>query len=232
MLKLLISAQQWAKMDQWSNYILPGIFIVGGLIVLFVGIIPFVYSKNKVTKWMFIISAILAIGFGSFAYIKNQELKDYYTESKYITPQSRSYEAQMFYKKPYDTSDIEAWKYEDDWEGLSKLTSIYQRSSVKEKVTYLGRNDSYVYIKINNQIIRFYESDCRKINGDISYLSGYKFTMRDKAFKKLGFIELPYYFEKEVLISKVKWNKQASDKVIKNYDTPGLAGNWITDARK
>lgn len=232
MLKLLISAQQWDKMDQWSDYTLPGIFIVGGLIVLFIGIIPFVYSKNKVTKWMFIVSAILAVGFGSFAYIKNQGLKDYYAENKYITPQSRSYEAQMFYKKPYDVSDVEAWKYEDDWEGLSKLTSIYKRKPVKERVTYLGRNDSYVYVKINNQIIRFYESDCKKINGNLSYLTGYRFVMRDKEFKKLGFLKLPYYFEKEVLISKKEWDKQATIEVVKNYDTPGLAGNWITDARR
>lgn len=232
MLKLLISAQQWAKMDQWSNYLLPAVFIIGGLVVLFVGIIPFVYSKNKITKYLFAVSIILVGGFGSFAYFKNQGLKNYYTENKYITPQSRSYDAQMFYKKPYETVELQAWQYEDDWEGLSKLRSIYQRNSVKEKVAYLGHNDSYVYIKINNQIIRFYESDCRKIDGRDSYLAGYKFTMRDKAFKKLGFIELPYYFEKEVLISKEKWDKQAPDKVVKNYDTPGLAGNWITDARK
>lgn len=231
MLSLLISAQQWAKMDNWSNYVLPGIFIVGGLVVLFVGIIPFVYHKNKVTKILFTVLITLTAVFGIFAYFKNQGMSEYNYQNKYITAQTRSYQAQMFTKKPYETNEIQAWKYEDDWEGLSKLTSIYRRSNVKQKITYLGRNNGYVYVQINKQIIRFYESDCKKINGKQSYLAGYKFTMRDKAFKKLGFNELPYYFEREVLISKTSWNKQASKQVVENYTTPGLAGNWLTDAR-
>lgn len=231
MLNLLINAQQWAQMDRWSNYILPGIFIVGGLIFLFVGIIPFVYHRNKVTKLLFAITFTVSAGFGIFAYLKNQTLSDYNYQNKFITAQSRSYEAQMFFNKPYDTSELQAWKYEDDWQGLSKLTSIYRRSPVKEKITYLGHKDGYIYVEIQKQIIRFYESDCEKITGKSSYITGYKFTMRDKEFEKLGFLKLPYYFQKNILISKAGWDKPASDNVVKNYTTPGLAGNWITDAR-
>ncbi|MBP2057573.1 hypothetical protein J2Z60_000744 [Lactobacillus colini] len=232
MIKLLITADQWAGFDQWSNFTLPGVFIVGGLIVLFVGIIPFAYKKNKITKSLFLISIILIICFASFAYIKNKGMKDYYAENKYITPQSRTYQLQMFSKRYYETSEVQAWEYEDDWQSLSKLESIYRRIPVKQQVTYLGRKNSYVYIKINKQIIRFYESDCQTTATNKSYITGYKFLMRDKSFRQIGFIEQPYYFEKLILIPKAKWNKQADDTVVRSYTTPGLAGNWLTEARK
>lgn len=232
MLLLLITPSQWADFEQWCNYTLPAIFLILGSIFLFVGLIPFLCIRNKITWSLFGSLTTIVLIVGIFSYFKTQQAQPYFKETHYVTALTRSYSAQLFAKQPYDPGEIEQLKYVSDYETPSKLKSVYQRSAVKQTINYLGRDDYYVYVELAGKVMKFDVADCRKVSGQTAYFSGYHFKMRNKEFKKLGFFELPHYFRVKVCIPKSQWNKKVPAHYLQTYDRPGLVANWIPDSAK
>ena len=83
-------------------------------------------------------------------------------ENHYLTPMVREYDAQIFSNKYYDPEEIEAFKYVADIQTPSHLPSIYKKMPVKQEVTYLGKNDYYAFIELNNVVMKFSLADCKK----------------------------------------------------------------------
>ncbi|EJN53166.1 Hypothetical protein A131_139374, partial [Lactobacillus gasseri CECT 5714] len=110
MMTLLVSPQQWANWDQWYNYTLPGYILILGTIFLFVGLIPFLCVKNKLTAVLFGVTTTVLCLFLGASYFKNKESTEYMKENHYLTAMVRVYDAQIFAKKYYDPNEIEAFK--------------------------------------------------------------------------------------------------------------------------
>ena len=205
MMTLLVSPQQWANWDQWYNYTLPGYILILGTIFLFVGLIPFLCVKNKLTAVLFGVTTTVLCLFLGASYFKNKESTEYMKENHYLTAMVRVYDAQIFAKKYYDPNEIEAFKYVADIKTPSHLPSIYQKIPVKQEVTYLGNK---------------------------AYFTGYHFKMKNKEFLKLGFIDLKHDLRDKVELPANSYNKQVSENIEENYNHPGLVANWIPDSEK
>jgi len=231
---ILISPQLWQAYDQWFNFQLPAICLILGGLFLFVGLIPLLYVRNKITWSLFYSLLGICIIFGIFCGIKssNKEVKSYFVQNHYITPQTRTYSVQLFFKKEYDPFEIAQYRYVVDLDNPSRLTDIYAKRKVTQKVDFLGRDDYYVYVKLDKAVMKFSTSDCQKISGNTAYFVGYRFDMRNKNFEKAGFINLPYNMRDKILVPANEWNKKVSDKYKQNYDHPGLVANWIPDSVK
>lgn len=229
---LLISPTQWANWDQWFNYSLPSYILILGTIFLFVGLIPFLCVRNKITSILFV-STSLMLGFIlTVAYLKNKEATEYLKENHYLSAMVRKYDAQIFEKKYYDPNEIEAFKYVADISVPSHLPSIYQKIPVKKEVNYLGKNDYDAFVELDNTVMKFSLTDCKKFPGNQAYFVGYHFKMRDKEFEKLGFIDLKYNLRDKVEIPANLYNKKVSESIEENYNHPGLVANWIPDSEK
>lgn len=96
MMTLLVSPQQWANWDQWYNYTLPGYILILGIIFLFVGLIPFLCVKNKLTAVLFGVTTTVLCLFLGASYFKNKESTEYMKENHYLTAMVRVYDAQIF----------------------------------------------------------------------------------------------------------------------------------------
>lgn len=231
---MLITPEQWLAFDQWFNFQLPAICLIFGGIFLFVGIIPLLYTRNKITWTLFTSLSAICVAVGIFCGVKSsgKKVQQYFAQTHYITPQVRSYEMQLFFKKVYDPFEVAQFRYSVDINDISHLSSIYRKKKVSIPVEYLGRDDYYVYVKLDKTVMKFSTSDCQKISGDKAYFSGYKFTMRDKGFEKAGFFELPYNMRDKVLIPRNQWDKKVAQTYTENFDHPGLVANWIPDSNK
>ena len=229
---LLVSPEQWASWDKWFNYTLPGYILILGIIFLFVGLIPFLCVHNKLTYSLFGVTSILLVVFLGIAYFKNKESKEYVKENHYLTAMVRKYDAQIFSNKYHDSEEIEAFKYVADIQTPSHLPSIYKKVPVKQEVTYLGKNDYYAFIKLDNIVMKFSLTDCKKIPGNKAYFTGYRFEIRNKKFLKLGFINLKHNLRDKVELPIDSYDKQVSSNVEENYNHPGLVANWIPDSEK
>ena len=229
---LLVSPVQWANWDKWFNYTLPGYILILGTIFLFIGLIPFLCVRNKVTATLFGITTIVLCLFLGLSYYKNKEAKEYLQENHYITAMVRKYDAQIFVNKYYDPNEVDAFKYVADIKTPSHLQSIYQKIPVKQELTYLGKNDYYAFIELNNVVMKFNLEDCKKIPGDKAYFTGYHFKTRDKQFLKLGFIDLKHNLRDKIELPEAFYNKQVSKNIEENYNHPGLVANWIPDSEK
>lgn len=232
MMTLLVSPQQWANWDQWYNYTLPGYVLILGTIFLFVGLIPFLCVKNKLTAILFGLTTTTLCIFLGLSYFKNKESTEYRKENHYLTAMVRVYDAQIFAKKYYDPNEIETFKYVADINTPSHLPSIYQKIPVKQEVTYLGKNDYYAFVKLDNAVMKFSLADCKKIPGNKAYFTGYHFKIRNKKFLKLGFIDLKHDLRDKIELPADSYNKQVSENIEENYNHPGLVANWIPDSEK
>ena len=74
MMTLLVSPQQWANWDQWYNYTLPGYVLILGTIFLFVGLIPFLCVKNKLTAVLFGLTTTTPVSYTHLDVYKRQVL--------------------------------------------------------------------------------------------------------------------------------------------------------------
>lgn len=231
-MSLLVSPIQWANWDKWFNYTLPAYILILGIIFLFVGLIPFLCVRNKVTTTLFGVTTTVLCIFLGIAYFKNKESAEYVKENHYLTAMVRKYDAQIFANKYYDPDEIEAFKYVADIKTPSHLPSIYRKISVRQKVTYLGKNDYYAFVRLDNVVMKFSLTDCKKIPGKNAYFSGYHFKMRNRKFLKLGFIDLKYNLRDKIELPAESYNKKVSDKIEENYNHPGLVANWIPDSEK
>ena len=231
---MLISPQQWLAYDQWFNFQLPAICLILGGLFLFVGLIPLLYARNKVTWSIFYSLLGLCIVTGIFCGIKSSgtQVKQYFAQTQYITPQTRTYSMQLFFKKENDPYEIAQYRYVTDINNVSHLTNIYQKKAVKQRVEFLGRDDYYIYVKLDKMVMKFSTVDCEKISGNQAYFSGYRFIMRNKDFEKIGFLKLPYNMRDKILVPKDQWNKKVPPYYTENYAHPGLVANWIPDSEK
>lgn len=232
MLDLLVSPAQWAYFDNWYNFISPTIFFAFGACFIFVGLLPISCIKNKITITLFIINVCLGLILAAVVYVHNQSAKEYFKESHYVSAMTRTYSFQLFSKQYYAYDDVDTLRYISDPSTPLAIKSVYKATQVKEPITYLGKDDCYVYIKMHNQKLKFGKDICRKINGNVAYMTGYRFDMRSAGFSKIGFLKLPNYFRDKLEIPAKLWNTKAPQKVINNYDRPGLVGRWITDSCK
>ena len=74
---LLVSPEQWANWDQWFNYTLPGYILILGTIFLFVGLIPFLCVRKKITYILFGVTTLVLVTFLGISYFKNKESTEY-----------------------------------------------------------------------------------------------------------------------------------------------------------
>lgn len=229
---LLVSPEQWANWDKWFNYTLTGYILILGIIFLFVGLIPFLCVHNKITYTLFGVTTVFLVTFLGIAYFKNKESKEYVKENHYLTAMVREYDAQIFSNKYYDPEEIEMFKYVADIQTPSHLPSVYKKIPMKQEVTYLGKNDYYAFIKLNDVVMKFSLADCKKIPGSKAYFTGYHFKIRNKKFLKLGFIDLKHNLRDKVELPADSYNKQVSSNIEENYNHPGLVANWIPDSAK
>ncbi|OYS19524.1 hypothetical protein CBF76_06595 [Lactobacillus taiwanensis] len=229
---LLVSPEQWANWDQWFNYTLPGYILILGTIFLFVGLIPFLCVRKKITYILFGVTTLVLVTFLGISYFKNKESTEYVRENHYLTAMVREYDAQIFSNKYYDPDEIESFKYIADINTPSHLPSIYKKIPVKQEVTYLGKNDYYAFVKLDNVVMKFSLSDCKKIPGSKAYFTGYHFKLRNKKFMKLGFIDLKHNLRDKVELPREFYNKKVSKNIEENYNHPGLVANWIPDSEK
>lgn len=177
-------------------------------------------------------TTVFLVTFLGIAYFKNKELKEYVKENHYLTAMVREYDAQIFSNKYYDPEEIEMFKYVADIQTPSHLPSVYKKISVRQEVTYLGKNDYYAFIKLNDVVMKFSLADCKKIPGSKAYFTGYHFKIRNKKFLKLGFIDLKHNLRDKVELPAEFYNKQVSSNIEENYNHPGLVANWIPDSAK
>lgn len=221
----------WKSAEQWSNYTLPSLVLFVLVFFMFFGLIPFMYTRTKATKILFGSSVVMMVLVGLSIYIQNNRFREYTKESKYVTATTRAYTVSWWHKVYYDHNEIEAMKYIAAYEFPSHL-SMYKREKVEQDVQYLGREEYYVYLGYKGETMRYKIEDVKMTNRDSAYLSGYKFTLKDKAYLKIGFFNLPNYFRKDVYIPKKILDKPASAHLKEYYGRPGLAGKWIVDSAK
>lgn len=232
----ILSPQQWAETEHWINFTLPG-WVIGLLVAAVICIIPITMKKNKLTLAVFLAYLAVAVGFGIYASQRNQTAiyHEYVKESHYTSAQTRSYNAVMFAYTPNSPSDIAAMRYLAEIKLPSKLRSVYTKTFKQTPVKLVGKSQYYVYIAYRGKVMKFYDSLVHLTNANSSYMTGYKFTMRNAGFKKLGFLELPYILRDQLYIPHKQYNDP--NKVIRNeldykYERPGEVGGWVVDLEK
>lgn len=230
-----ITPQQWETFEQWFNFQIIMIWVVFGVFFIFVGLVPLLYHRNKITWILLGGLTVIGLGLGVYSYIKSNQpaAKKYIVESHYITPQTRAYSIKTSaWSRPFDDNEISQYRYVSDIENPSKLTSVYSKKKVRQNIDFLGRDGGYIYVSLDGVVMKFSEFDCRKTKGDQAYFEGYKFDMKNDSFEKMGFFSLPYKMRDKVVIPTSEWDKQVPENYKRNYSRPGEVAGWLPSSNK
>ncbi|MFD1431929.1 hypothetical protein [Lacticaseibacillus yichunensis] len=187
MLTAALTFSQWVWMEKLSTIWIPVCMFGGGALILVAAFSAIYQQRSLVKKWFLGISITL-IGVATISGLVMWHLiQPYRTLLPYVSARVRVEKVELGRLVPLDGNEVATMSRLNNWRDLDKLP-MYQRQTVAQPVKYLGQSNNTEYFELANKIFSF-SGKVQIAPGKETELIGYQFTLSDRRYTKLGFID-------------------------------------------
>lgn len=159
------------------------------LMILMVTVVIFIFSyatKENRQKSLFIAS-IPAIFIGVIGFAGHARYAIYLEQASYVNPLIRDREPRLHIYHPYSTSEQLGYAQLNDLESLQKMT-LYDEEQIIHPINYLGQDENYYYFQHEDDYLFKQSTQIKFVEtAEKAQLIGSHFTLKDEAFKEIGF---------------------------------------------
>ncbi|WP_056951358.1 hypothetical protein [Lacticaseibacillus nasuensis] len=220
----------WARMETMSARWMSIVFVLGAFLLIVLAMVATAVQNPRIRRWGLIGltgSLLLVAGAGGAMY---WYIQPYLRLNKLVTPRVRVKRAEFSGLVAESGSEISNMAAYNDYPDLDKLP-MYDRSTVTWPVTYKGKGSGTQYFVIPRyNRLYAYTGRVEYTNTAHAYLKGYRYTLNDRRYAALGFINPSAYSTVALVIPKAQ-KKQTYDLQIqtKVYQLQTGGINWTSE---
>lgn len=223
---MMITYSAWVVAERWVNQLFPlGLLGLGFLTTIF-GLLPAIYRPQRLTFLLVTIFLTVDAGFGLLAWHNAQRYAWYNEQQTYVTPNVRTVHPELTGLMSYDAQTLNAAAALNNYEDLQQL-KLYRATKVTQSVTYLGKWYDSQAVRLKNKVVIFTQAVRYQATGQRAYLTGYRFTLKDPRFKRLGFINPGVIYAARLTLPQSQRSREATDQQVKEHNTLPQFQGWL-----
>ncbi len=193
------------SVEFWTNaerFYATGITILSIVIVIIlIALVIAATSAKKENRLKIVIGLFISVMvIGVVGYTGHLYYQPYIVQARHINPLVRDRTPRFSGYNYYGRTELITYSQFNDLESLREL-DIYEEEEAAESVVYLGQGDYFHYFEHDDgrvtkrlQAVRFSEE------ADETQFIGSFFTLKDEAFKEIGFVNPEHVMFREIVI--------------------------------
>lgn len=181
-----MTVEFWTSAERFYElwfFILSLLFLL--LVVVFLFALTYTSKNNrkKVVIWMMSLLGVVSL-VGLYGH---SQYHPYLEQASYTNPLIRDREPRLHMYMPYPQTEQMMYEQFNDLEALRQMV-LYREEKVTESITYLGKDSNYHYFEHDDGHLfkETFQIEFRE-EAEQAYIKGSLFTLKDEAFKDIGF---------------------------------------------
>lgn len=178
---------EWQRMEFISAKLIPIAIVLAAILLLALTIVATAIHPGKIKNRLLLgmtAGVVVVLGLWGAGY---RYIKPYLKLNELVTARVRTAHSELFGLVAESSSDVSTMAGYNDYPDLDRLP-MYDRHTVTKRVSFNGTADNTEYFTMFDRLYS-YMGKVKYTNGTHAYLEGYRYTLNDDRYRKLGFID-------------------------------------------
>lgn len=178
---------EWQRMEFISAKLIPVVIVIAAILLLALAIVGTAIHPGKIKNRLLLgmtAGVVVAAGLWGAGYLY---IKPYLKLNELVTARVRTAHAELFGLVAESSNDVSTMAGYNDYPDLDRLP-MYDRHTVTKQVSFKGTADNTEYFTMFDRLYS-YMGKIKYTTGSHAYLEGYRYTLNDDRYRKLGFID-------------------------------------------